>query len=128
VSRVADEEDGVAGSGVPAHGGVHARDERTDGVDRPQSARGCTIVDGRRHTVGREDEQGAGRRLVLALDEHGATLFELSDDVCVVDDLAADVDRCPVELEGALDGLDGSLDASAVPARRGEKQPRNHGR
>jgi hypothetical protein len=48
--------------------------------------------------------------------------------VGVVDDLATDVDGGAVQLQRSLDGLHGSLDARAVSAGRGEKQPRYHGR
>ena len=39
------------------------------------------------------------------------------DDVLVVDDLLAHVDRRPVQLERALDGLHGAVHARAVAAR-----------
>ena len=74
----------------------------------------------------REDDSEPARRLLLALDEDGAAALEVADDVGVVDDLTANVDRGPVQLQRSLDGLDGPFDASAVPARRGKKQPRNH--
>jgi hypothetical protein len=38
-----------------------------------------------------------------------------------VHDLLADVDRRAVLLERLLDGLDGPVDACAVPARRGQQ-------
>ena len=43
-------------------------------------------------------------------------------DVLVVDDLLAHVDGRPVQLERALDGLDGTVDAGAVAARGGEQE------
>ena len=125
---VADEQDRVAVGRVPPHGGVHLGDERADGVDRPQPPPGRALVHGRRHPVRREDEQRARGRLVLALDEDRAAPLELTDDMDVVDDLTADVDRRAVQLERALDGLDGPLDPRAVPAGRGEKQPLDHER
>ena len=48
------------------------------------------------------------------------------DDVLVVHDLLAHVDRRAVELERALDGLDGPVDAGAVAARRGEQELLDH--
>ena len=59
--------------------------------------------------------------LVQLLHEDRAALAQLLDDVLVVDDLLADVDRRAVELERALDGLDGPVDARAVAARRREQ-------
>ena len=45
------------------------------------------------------------------------------DDVAVVHDLVAHVDRRPVLLQGALDGLDGAVHAGAVATRFGEQHP-----
>jgi hypothetical protein len=74
--------------------------------------------------VGREDGRRAlGDRVVELLDEDRAALAQLSHDVLVVHDLLADVDRRAVELERALDGLDRTVDARAIPARGGEQQP-----
>jgi hypothetical protein len=82
----------------------------------------------RRRPVRREDEQCALGCVLLALDEDRAAPLEVADDIRVVDDLAADVHRRPVQLERALDRLDGSLDARAVAARRGQEKPPNHDR
>ena len=58
----------------------------------------------------------------LRFDEHRAALAQLLDDVLVVDDLLAHVDRRAVQLERALDGLHGAIDAGAVAARGGEQE------
>src|SRR3954449_13068879 len=80
-------------------------------------------MDGRRHAVGREDRDRVLGDLVAQLvDEDGAALAQLLDDVLVVDDLLAHVDRRTVELERALDGLHGPVDARAVAARGGEEE------
>ena len=54
--------------------------------------------------------------VVLVLDEDGAASLEVADDVQVVHDLLADVDRRAVEAERLLDRLDRALDAGAVAA------------
>ena len=72
--------------------------------------------------MGGEDDRLALRHLGLLLDEDRAALAQLLDHVLVVDDLLAHVHRRPVELERALDGLHGAVDARAVAARRGEQQ------
>ena len=59
----------------------------------------------------------------VSLDEDRARLGQRLDDVDVVHDLVADVDRGAVLLERALDGLDRSVDARAVAARLGEQDP-----
>jgi hypothetical protein len=43
-----------------------------------------------------------------------------------VDDLLADVHRGAVEIEQALDRLDGPLDAGAIPARRRQENTLHH--
>ena len=80
-------------------------------------------VDGGRHAVGGEHgDRALGDRVVELLDEHGAAGAQLLDHVLVVDDLLAHVDGRAVQLERALDGLHGAVDAGAVAARRGEEQ------
>jgi hypothetical protein len=66
--------------------------------------------------VGGEHDRRALRHLGLLVDEDGAARLEVADDVEVVDDLLADVDRRPVEVERLLDRLDRALDAGAVAA------------
>ena len=75
----------------------------------------------RRDPVGAEDDQLALGNLGLLLDEDRAALGQLLDDVLVVDDLLADVDRRSVQLERVLDGLHGAVDPGAVAARGGEQ-------
>ena len=126
MSGVADEQDRVALGRVPPRLGVHLRDERAGRVDRPEPALRRALAHGRRDPVRREDEQRAERRVLLALDEDGAAALEVADDVRVVDDLLADVDRRAVQLERPLDRLDGPFDPGAVPAGRCEHQLPHH--
>ena len=76
---------------------------------------------------GEDGGRALGDRVVELLDEDRAALAQLGHDVLVVDDLLAHVDRRAVELERALDGLDGAIDAGAVAARGGEQQPLGRG-
>ena len=80
----------------------------------------------RRDAVGGEDDRRALRRLLLGVDEDRAARLEIADDVDVVDDLLAHVDRRPVVLERQLDGLDGALDPGAIAARRSEEDALDH--
>src|SRR6266516_724580 len=118
---VTDERDQMAAVGVTARLGVHLRDEWADRVDDLQAALGAPLPDRGRDPVRREHADLAGRNLVLGLDEDRAEALEPADDVLVVDDLMADVDRRPVLLEEALDDLDRSVDARAERARSGEE-------
>ena len=123
MAGVADEHDRVALAGELQRLAVDLGDERARRVDRLQPARQRVGVHGGRHAVGREDGHRAlGDRVVELLDEHGAAVAELLDDVLVVHDLLAHVDRRAVQLERALDRLHGPVDAGAVAARRGEQQ------
>ena len=64
----------------------------------------------------------SGIVVVELVDEDRAALAQLLHDVLVVHDLLAHVDRRAVELERALDGLHGAVDAGAVAARGGEEE------
>jgi hypothetical protein len=127
VAGVADQDDRVARRRVPARLDVHLRHERAGGVDHVVREPRRVCVHGRRHPVRGVDDRRSLRRLGLLVDEDGSAGLEVADDVDVVDDLLADVDRRPVVLQGELDGLDGTFHAGAVPARRGEKEALHHG-
>ena len=73
--------------------------------------------------MGAEDDESPLRHLGLLVDEDGATLAELLDDVLVVDDLLADVDGRAVQVECVLDGLNGAIDPRAIAARGREQNP-----
>ena len=64
----------------------------------------------------------SGIAVVELVDEDRAALAQVLDDVLVVHDLLAHVDRRAVQLERALDGLDGAVDAGAVAARGREQE------
>ena len=83
-------------------------------------------MNGGRDPVGGEHHRLALGHLGLVVDEDRAALLELADDVDVVDDLLADVDRRAVELERTLDRVDRPLDACAIAARGSEKHLFNH--
>ncbi len=126
VVGMADERDQVAAVGVAPRLGVHLRDERADGVDDAQAAALAVLAHRRRDAVGGEDADLARGDLVLVVDEDRAEPLEPLDDVVVVDDLVADVDRRPVLLEQDLDDLDRAVDAGAERARRGEQDLAYH--
>jgi hypothetical protein len=118
---VADESDEVAAVGVAARLCVHLRDQRTDGVHDDETAPLAVLLYRRRDPVGGEHADRPLRYLVLGIDEDGAEPLEPLDDVVVVDDLMANVDRRAVLVEKALDDLDRSVDAGAERARGGEE-------
>ena len=73
------------------------------------------------HAVGREHDGPVVRHLVELVDEDRALGLEILDDIAVMHDLVADIDRPAVALDGALDDLDGTVDAGAEAARAGEQ-------
>jgi hypothetical protein len=69
-----------------------------------------------------EHHRRAGiRDLVELLDEHRALLPQAVDDVFVVDDGVADLDRGAVTLQRQLDDLDCPVDARAESARGAQR-------
>jgi len=117
VVRVADEHDGPPFLGVPDRLEVDLRDQRAGRVDHPEPPGRRRLAHGGRHPVGAEDDHRAFRHLVELVHEHGALLAKGLDDVTVVDDLPAHVDRHAHDLERALHDLDGPLDARAEATR-----------
>ena len=107
---------------------VHLGHQRAGRVDGLEAAGPRLVVDDRRDTVGAEDHRGALGHLVGLVDEDRAALPQGRDDVLVVHDLLAHVDRRTVELEGLLDRDDGPVDAGAVAPRRGQEDPLGGGR
>ena len=121
VPDVPDEEDRPAVGGEVACLGVHLADERAGRVDHVELRGAGGIPYRGRDAVGREDDRRALRHLVELVDEDGAAALEIGDDVLVVNDLLADVDRRAALLERLLDDLDRTLDARAERARRREQ-------
>ena len=126
VALVADQDHRVPVVGVAARLHVHLRDERAGRVDHVVPQRGGVRVHGRGDAVRRVDDRRARRHLGLLVDEDRAARLEVADDVDVVDDLLADVDRRAVVLERLLDRLDGALDPGAVAAGRCQENAFDH--
>ena len=126
VTGMPDKDHAVAGVGEAPHLNVHLRHERARGVDRCQVPVGSLAVDLGRDAVRREDEPSLPRYVGRRLDEDRAACFEVAHHVRVVDDLLAHVDGWPVDVEGAFDGLDGSLDSGAKAAVRRDDDALHH--
>jgi DNA recombination protein RmuC len=117
VAVVADQQDVDVVSREPLRLVVHLRDQRAGRVDRLQLPLGCLLVDHGGHTMGREDHRRALGHLVRLLDEDRPPLLQRGDDMAVVHDLLAHVDRRTVQVQGLLDGDNGTVDTRAVAAR-----------
>ena len=110
VSGVADQHDLAALLGVALALAVHLGDQGTGGVDHRQAAVGGRVLDRAGDAVGAEHRDGARRHVLDLLDELDALGAQPVDDVAVVDDHVAHVDRRAVLVERALDDLDRAFD------------------
>jgi hypothetical protein len=121
MAGMADQHDGAPGLVVPLGFAMDLGDQRAGGVDKDEVA-ACGLCRHRfRHAVRREHHRTVVRHLVELLDEDRPLGLEARDDGAVVHDLVADIDRPAVALDGALDDLDGTIDAGAEAARAGEQ-------
>src|SRR5258708_19630840 len=121
MAGMADQHDGAPALVVPLGFAMDLGDQRAGGVDDDEVA-ACGLRRHRlRHAVRREYHGTVVRHPVEFLDEDRSLGFEALDDAAVVHDLVADIDRPPVARDGALDDLDGTIDAGAEAARAGEQ-------
>src|SRR6478752_5250970 len=111
--RVPDQQDLQVISGKPAGLMVHLGNQWAGRINRLEAAVLRLLLDGWRHAMCREDHSRALRDLVQLCDEDGTTLLQLFDDMAVVHDLLAHVDRRSVPLQRLLNG-----DASTICRRR----------
>ncbi len=77
----------------------------------------ASCLDVSRDAVGAEDGHGARRHVLQRLDKARAFRLERFDDMAIVDDLVAHVDRSAMLGQRPLDNIDRPNDAGAKPAR-----------
>ena len=73
--------------------------------------------------MGREDHGCAFGNVVRLLDEDRAALLQCPNDMQVVHDLFADIDRRAVMVESLFDGLDRAVHSRAITARSSKQHP-----
>ena len=96
---------------------MNLRDERAGGVDGKQATLLCICRNGARNAMGGKDNRRAGfRNLVEFLDENGALCLQHFNDVAIMDDFMADIDRRAVGLDGSFDRVDRPNHAGAEAA------------
>ena len=117
MALMADQHDVIAELGVAPALVVDLADQRTGGIDDVEPARGGRGLDAAGDAMGGEDRGGAARDLVDFADEDRALGAQALDDMGVVDDFVADIDRRAMLRDGALDDLDGADDAGTEAAR-----------
>ena len=118
---MADQQDGATGLVVPLDLAMDLGDQRAGGVGEQQPAAARLGRHRLGHAMRREHDQPVLGHLVQLLDEHRTQAAQLVDDVAVVDDLVADIDRRAVLAQGPLDHVDRALDPGAEAARAGEQ-------
>ncbi len=123
VAGMADQDDFAALIGVALPLAMDLGDERAGRVDDGEAAVLGRRLDGAGDAVRAEDGDAARRDLVELVDELGALGAQTLDDVAVVHDFVADIDRRAVLLERPLDDLDGALDAGAKTSWLGQHHP-----
>ena len=96
---------------------VHLGDQRTRRVEHAQAARPRVVLDRLRDAVRAEDRDRAGGHFREMLDEPRTFGAQALDDVAVVHDLVAHVDRRAEPLERVLDDVDRTDHARAKSAR-----------
>ncbi len=122
VPGVADEHDLAAALEVDLRLAVDLGHQRAGGVEVEEVALPRFLRHRLADAVGGEDHRLRGRRnFRQRLDEDGALRLQAIDDVAVVHDLVAHVDRRPEFLQRQLDDLDRPVDAGAEAARAAEQ-------
>ena len=97
--------------------GVDLRHQRAGGIQHRKTARYRLVDDRLGDSMGTEDRHRAIGNLLQVFDEDGAHSLEPLDDMSVVHDLVADIDRSAELLERPLDNLDCAHDARAKTSR-----------
>ena len=117
---VPDQHDGVVLAGVADRLEVHLGHQRARGVDHAQPAALGFITHRGRDAVRAENDRRIVRHFVELVDEDRALRPERLDDVGIVHDLLAHVDRRPADVQRELHDVDRALHARAEPARARE--------
>src|SRR5690606_9623808 len=106
---------------VAHHFHVNLRHQWAGGIEHFQLAPPCLVLHHTRDAMGAEYHRGMIRHLIQFLDEHGAETAQALDDIAVVHHLVPYIDRSAEQLDGALDNVDGAIDAGAEASRISEQ-------
>ena len=117
MAGVADQHDRSALLHIALPLAMNFRDEGTGGIKDGQSKRGGFVLDGAGNAMGTEDRARAMRNLIQTLDKAGAFRLEALDNMAIVDNFMADIDRRPIFLERAFHDFDRANDAGTKSAR-----------
>ena len=102
---------------------VHLGDQRTGRIQDRKLACRSLLLDAFGDAMRAEDGDGVRRNLGKVLDEMSAFGLQALNDVLVVHDFVAHIDRRTVFLQSALDNFDGADDAGTKTTWLGENNP-----
>ncbi|MET3909642.1 hypothetical protein ABID59_003999 [Bradyrhizobium sp. S3.3.6] len=114
---MADQDQGATPGDVALPLVVNFRDQGAGGVQHRKVARGGLFLDAAGDAMGTEDGNSLRWNFGQFLDEDRAFVLQALDDVFVVHDLMAHVDRRAVFLQGPLHDLDRAHHTRAKAAR-----------
>src|SRR6266516_1778171 len=120
---MADQQDVVVLSREPPRLVVHLGHQRAGRVDGAQPADLRVAADLGGDAMRGEHHDCAGRHLVYFRHEDGATPLKRADDMGIVYDLSAYIDRGAELVHRQLDRLYSAVDPGALAARLGEQNP-----
>ena len=116
MARMPNQHDIIAKTSVTLALVVDFRHQRTGGVDDVQFAGGGRLFHIAGNTMRTENRDGPQRNLIDFANKNSAAFAQLIDDVGIVNDLVAHIDRGTVEIDCTLDNINGANDARAEPA------------
>src|SRR5579875_83393 len=120
VSFVTDEQDRVIFLGEADSFEMDLGDERASGIDSSEAALGGGGADGRGDAVSAIQHRRALGHFFDVIYEEDTAFAKALDHRAIVDDLMVDIQRGAVDLQGALQALDGHVHPSTEAARIGE--------
>ncbi len=119
--RMADKQDVCAGFDQPFGAAMDLADQRAGGVEIVEPACLCCLGHHLGHAMGRKDNRAAIRHFVQFLHEYRAKAAQSVDHIAIVHDFMPNIDGRAKSLDRQFDNLDGSVDARAKTARRGNQ-------
>ena len=120
VARMADHHDLQSVFKMPLGLDMDLADQRAGGIDIDHLAPGGLGRDRFRHPMGGKDHRPVIGAILQLFDEHGALCPQPVDDIFVMHDLMAHIDRRAPFLQRHFDDLDGAVHPGAETARRGK--------
>ena len=117
---MSDKHDFPALVGVAFHLHVDFGHQRAGRVEHRNVSRRGFVLHALWHTVSGKHHGRAIGNIIQLVHENRPGLAQPIDNIAIVYDLVADIDRCPEQVERAFDDVDGAVDAGAKAAGVGK--------